>query len=143
MASIPHHLHQTIQLAITQRPDAVVNTSIDLWKMLASTLKSTIGEVGFHTLFLRSVYTTGKTFPWMMPGHAFQAAESEFKKLRACLEGQVISESTAASASLLNTFVDMLILLLGEQLTTVILRSAWRDRCAEMYAPPRSDKRLQ
>ncbi|MGK5049627.1 hypothetical protein ACQ4WP_27580 [Janthinobacterium sp. GB4P2] len=143
MASIAHSLHQTIQLVITQRPDAVVNTSIDLWKMLASTLNSTIGEVGFHTLFLRSVYTTGKTFPWMMPGHAFQAAEFEFEKLRACLEGQVITESSAASASLLNTFVDMLILLLGEQLTTVILRSAWRDRCAEMHAPPRADKCLQ
>ena len=128
MASIAHHLHQKIQLAITQRPDAVVNTSIDLWKMLASTLNSTIGAVGFHTLFLRSVYTTGKTFPWIMPGHAFQAPDFEFEELRACLEGQVVTESSAASASLLNTFVDMLILLLGEQLTTVILKSAWRDR---------------
>lgn len=142
MASMDHHQRQTIQLAITQCPDAMVSTSINLWKRLASTLNLSIGEVGFQTMFLRSVYTTGKTFPWMMPGHAFHAAEAEFERLRTCLEGQEITESSAASASLLNAFIDLLILLLGEQLTTIILSSAWGDRCSEMQ-PPRSDKCLQ
>lgn len=63
MASIDQHRHKTIQLAISLRPDAMVNTSIDLWKKLASTLTLTIGEVGFQSLFSRSVHTTGKIFP--------------------------------------------------------------------------------
>jgi hypothetical protein len=88
MASIDHHRRQTTQLAIAQRPDAMVSTSINLWKRPASTLNLTIGEVVFQTMFLRSVYTTGKTFPWMMPGHAFDAAETEFEGLRTFLKGK-------------------------------------------------------
>jgi len=129
MAFIDQHRHQTVQLAIAQRPDAMVNTSIDLWERLASTLVLTIGEVGFQSLFSHSVHTTGRFFPWMMPGHAFHAAESDFVGLRTCLEGHGITESSAASASLLNAFIDTLILLLGEHLTTSILRSAWGNWC--------------
>jgi len=129
MASIEHHRHQTIQLAIAQRPDAMVSTSIDLWERLASTLVLTIGEISFQSLFSRSVHATAKTFPWMMPGHAFHAAESEFAELRACLEVQGGEESSTASASLLNAFIDILILLLGEKMTTTILNSAWGNRC--------------
>jgi len=127
--AIDHHRHQTIQLAIAQRPDAMVNTSIDLWERLASTLVLTIGTDGFQSLFSRSVHITGKTFPWMMPGHAFHAVESEFVGLRTCLEGQGSEESSAASASLLNSFIDMLALLLGEQLTKGILNTAWGNWC--------------
>lgn len=129
MASIDHHRHQTIQLAIAQRPDAMVNASIDLWMKLALTLTLTIGESGFQTLYSRSVYSTREIFPWMIPGRAFHATEPEFADLRACLEGQGITESSAASASLLNGFIDKLILLLGEQLTASILRSAWGNWC--------------
>lgn len=132
MASIDDHWLQAIQLAITQRPDAMVNTSINLWKRLASTLNSNIGEVAFQALFLRSVNTTGKVFPWMMPTHVFHTAESDFEGLRTCLEGQGITESSIASSSLLNTFIDMLILLLGEHLTTSILRLAWDENQAQV-----------
>ena len=135
MASIEHHRHQTIQLAIKPPFEAMLNASIDLWQRLASTLNLTIGNVGFQTLFSRSVHTTRKTFPWMMPGCAFHAAKSQFIGLRTCLEGQGITESSAASASLLNTFIDLLILLLGEQLTTSILRSAWSDRRSDPLTP--------
>jgi len=129
MASIDHHRHQSIQLAIAKYPDAMVNTSIDLWERLASTLVLTISEFGFQSLFSRSVHSTREIFPWMMPSRAFHAAESEFAGLRACLEEQGGTESSAASVSLLNAFVDILILLLGEQLTASILRSAWGNWC--------------
>jgi len=129
MASINPHRHQTIQLVIAQRPDAVVNTSIDLWERLASTLILSIGEIGFQSLFSRNIHATAKTFPWMILSHSIRAAESKFVELRTCLEGQGVEESSAASASLLNAFIDMLILLIGEQLSTNILSLAWGDRC--------------
>ena len=124
-----HHRHQTIQLAIAQHNTAMVSASIGLWTRLASTLLLTIGETSFQSLFSRSVHVTAKTFSWMMPGHAVGAAESGFVGLRTCLEGQGIELSSTASASLLNEFINMLVLLLGEQLTTSILSSAWGDRC--------------
>jgi len=125
MASTDQHRLQTIQQAIAQRPDTMVNTSIDLWERLASVLILTIGAESFQMLFSRSVHTTGKIFPWMMPVHTFRAGEYRFTVLRTCLEGQGGAESSVASASLLNAFIDMLILLLGEPLASNVLNSAW------------------
>lgn len=125
MASTTQHRLQTIQQAIAQRPDAMVNTSIDLWERLASVLILTIGADSFQMLFWRSVHTTGKIFPWLTRDHAGHAAEYRFAVLRTCLEGQAVAESSVASASLLNTFIDTLILLLGEPLASNVLSSAW------------------
>src|SRR5476649_938876 len=125
MASTDQHRLQTIQQAIAQRPDTMVNTSIDLWERLASVLILTIGVDSFQMLFSRSVHTTGKIFPWMMRDQAGHAAEYRFAVLRTCLEGQAVAESSVASASLLNAFIDMLILLLGEPLASNVLNSAW------------------
>src|SRR5471030_1655618 len=101
MASTDQHRRQTIQQAIARRPDATVNTSIDLWERLASVVIVTIGAEGFRMLFSRSIHTTRNLFPWM-PEHTSDAAEHRFAVLRACLEEQVVAESSVASASLLN-----------------------------------------
>ena len=127
MASIDLHWHRTIQRMLAQCPDARVSDSINLWKELASTLTLTVGDVGFQTLFSSSIHITGKTFPWMTGCHVIHANESGFDELRTRLDGQVITESSAASALLLNTFFGKLILLIGEELTASILRSVLND----------------
>jgi hypothetical protein len=125
MASITQHRLQTIHQAIAQHPDAVVDTSIDLWERLASVLILTIGADSFQMLFSRSVNTTGKMFPWLIRDHAGHAVDYHFAVLRTSLEGQAVAESSVASASLLNAFVDTLILLLGEPLASNVLSCAW------------------
>jgi hypothetical protein len=127
MASTTQHRLLTIQQAIVQRPDAMVTASIDLWERLASVLILTIGADSFQMLFSRCVHATGRIFPWMIRDHAGHAAEYRFAVLRSCLEEQAVAESSVASASLLNAFIDMLILLLGEKLASNVLSSAWNS----------------
>jgi hypothetical protein len=108
-----------------RRPETVVEVSIDLWERLASELTSIIGEGGFQSLYTRSAHLTCVTFPWMVLSHPWQ--RTRFSDLKISLEGRDITEASEASITLLTTFVDILALLIGELLTTNILRSAWGD----------------
>ena len=126
MPSIDDHRRRIIDLTTSQHSaHAIVSASIEMWTRLASTLGSSISEDAFQSLFLRSVHMTGKIYPWIMPGHAFHAAESGFVALRTCLEERDAIASGAASASLLSAFIDILVLLLGEPFAQSILNSAW------------------
>jgi hypothetical protein len=113
--------------AVMQRPDAIVDTTIHLWERFAAELILIIGEGGFQSLYSRSLHLTGATFPWMTAEHATQPAESRFAGLRASLAGRDAKEAGEASIALLATFIDILSVLIGELLTTRILRSAWGD----------------
>lgn len=126
MATIDAQRHLMITSAVMQRPDAPVDVTIHLWERLATELIQIIGEGGFQSLYTRSLHLAGKTYPWMavnQPPHT----ESRFAGLRMDLEGQSAKTSCEASIALLATFIDILSLLIGEQLTTGILRSAWGD----------------
>lgn len=110
-----------------QRPEAGLDVVIHLWERLASELISIIGEGGFQSLYSRSVHLTNVTFPWLMLSHPSQQADSRFAGLKISLEGRDFTEASEASIALLTTFIDILALLIGEPLTTSILRSAWGD----------------
>jgi hypothetical protein len=116
-----------IRRAVTQRPEAIVDVSIQLWEQLAAELISIIGEGGFQSLYARSVHIASGHFPWIVPPPVSLAAESLFGSLKLCLAGRDLTESCEASTALLNIFIDILIVLIGELLTTSILRSAWGD----------------
>ncbi len=127
MATIDAQRHRMITSAVMQRPDADVDVTIHLWDRLAAELILIIGEGGFQSLYSRSLHLAGAMFPWMAPGHPSQAADSRFASLRTSLEGRDAKEAGEASIALLDIFVDILSALIGEQLTTSILRSAWGD----------------
>jgi hypothetical protein len=107
-----------------QRPEAVVAVAIDVWEKLAVQLVSIIGEGGFQSLYSRSLHLTSLTFPWIAGNHPPQTA-SRFADLKINLEGRDSAEAAEANIALLITFIDILALLIGEVLTTSILRSAW------------------
>jgi hypothetical protein len=127
MATINAQRHQMIRNAVTRRPEAIVDVTIDLWERLAAALISIVGEGGFHSLYSRSTHLTSVTYPWMVLVHPWQQTDSRFADLKISLEGRDFAESSEASIALLITFVDILALLIGEDLTTSILRSAWGD----------------
>ena len=110
-----------------QRPEAILDVTVNLWDRLASELISIIGEGGFQSLYLRSVHLTNVTFPWLVLSHPSQQTDSRFAGLKMSLEGRDITEATGASITLMITFIDILALLIGDLLTTSILRSAWGD----------------
>lgn len=105
----------------------MVDSTISLWERLASELISIIGEGGFQSLYARSVHLARAAFPWIVPTHSGADADPRFADLRMSLEGRDFTEAGEASIALLITFIDILALLIGEHLTTSILRSAWGD----------------
>lgn len=132
MASINVQRHQVVRRAVTQRPEAVVDVTIDLWERLAAELIALIGEGGFHSLYSRSAHLASATFPWMVLNHPWQQTDSRFADLKKSLEGRNFEEASEASIALLITFVDILALLIGEYLTTSILHSAWGDDAVDI-----------
>jgi hypothetical protein len=110
--------------ALSRDPDAIVNTSIELLELLANALIGIIGEHGFETLLFRSVHRVNLAFPWLMFDPRSRPADPEFNLLRRCFEGQDLTQSSAASTLLFNTFIDILSVLIGEHLTMLILHAA-------------------
>jgi hypothetical protein len=121
-----------VRMAVMQRPEAMLDVTISLWERLAAKLISIIGEGGFQALYSRSIHLTSVTFPWIALGDQPQAGDSRFSGLKTRLEGQDLAHAGEASITLMVTFIDTLALLIGELLTTSILRSAWGDDAVVM-----------
>lgn len=134
MATTNIHRNQMIRQAVMKRPDAIVNTTIQLWEQLAAELISIIGEGGFQSLYARSLHLTSATYPWIVPGQPWQSGESRFAGLQKSLEGRDAAQASEAGIALLTTFVDILATLIGELLTTNMLRSAWGDDALDTAA---------
>jgi hypothetical protein len=127
MAIIDEQRHQKIKRIIMQRPDAVGSVTLQLWESLAHELASIIGEGGFQSLYARSIHLARVSFPWIDISPSPMPTAPGFANLKNCLEERDSGAACEASIVLLNIFIDILIVLIGELLTTSILRSAWGD----------------
>lgn len=107
--------------------DKVADAAIDSWEKLATEIISIVGEGGFNSLYARSVFLTQPTYPWLATGSSSPHNDYRFAELKMCLAGQTPAQAGAANRLLLVTFTDILAALIGEQLTTSIMRSAWGD----------------
>jgi len=127
MVTSTEQRHQLIARAILPDPGGagVAAISAQRWHQLAGQLCPIIGDGGFMAIYLRSLHVTRNQYTWL-PQHDAIPAGAAFAAL-----GQALRECPAdaggASTALLCTFIDTLILLIGELLTTSILREAWGD----------------
>lgn len=110
-----------------QRPEEFLDVTIHLWERLARDLVTLIGEGGFQSLYSRSVHVTGRTFPWLVLNSPSMQVDFRFTGLKKSFEERDFTEASEASIALLSFFIDILSSLIGELLTTSILRSAWGD----------------
>ncbi len=117
--------HQIIKSLMAQHTDRVADVTINLWEQLASEIISIIGEGGFNSLYARSVFLTQPAFPWLAASALSPQTDHRLKELKTSLEGQTPAQASEANSLLLITFTDILASLIGERLTTSILRSAW------------------
>ncbi|MGZ3158602.1 MAG: hypothetical protein ACXU7D_00060 [Burkholderiaceae bacterium] len=134
MATINIQRNKMIRQAVMQRPEAVVDTSIQLWERLATELITIIGEGGFQSLYARSLHLTSATYPWILPTHPWQQSESRFTGLHNSLASRDAAQAGDASIALLITFIDILATLIGEFLTTNMLHAAWGDDALDTAA---------
>jgi len=116
---------EIIARLMARQSDKIADTAIDLWENLASEIISLVGEAGFASLYERSIHLTQPTFPWLPPYPSPSQAPHRFAELSARLADQTPDHARAANSLLLTSFTDILASLIGEQLTSSILRSAW------------------
>lgn len=121
------HRHQIIEGLIPQYTDNVVDVAITRWEQIATQIISIIGEGGFSALYVRSVYLSQATFPWLPSNTLSPQTDALFVLLKTSLEGQTPELASAANSLLLITLTDILASLIGEDLTTRILHSAWSN----------------
>jgi hypothetical protein len=123
--------HQIIRRLIPQETEKVADAAINLWEQMAAKIISIVGESGFNSLYERNVFLTQSTFPWLGAASLLPQTDHRFTKLRLSLEGQTPAQARAANSLLLITFTDILALLIGEELTSSILRSAWGNNASD------------
>ena len=123
--------HQMVKSLKTQHTEKVVDAELELWEQIATQIISIVGEGGFNSLYARSLFLTQATIPWLAAGSPSPQTEHRFAELKRSLDGQTPAQASAANRLLLITFTDILASLIGEQLTTRILRTAWRNDASE------------
>ena len=121
-----------LESALMRHPEAVVPTTIRLWRQLAPELISIIGEGGFRPLYARSVRLVCVQFPWMVQAAAQPLDIEGFAQLQALLQAQDLAQAGQASTALFTIFLDILASLIGEELTTHLLRSAWNPKTSKL-----------
>lgn len=123
--------HQKINSLMAQPPEKVAGAAIDLWGKMATQIISIVGEGGFNSLYARSVFLTQSSFPWLAAADLSSRQDWRFAQLKTSLAEQTPAQASAANSLLLITFTDILATLIGEPLTTSILRSAWGNDASD------------
>ncbi|WGG48849.1 hypothetical protein [Rugamonas sp. DEMB1] len=122
MATNEEQRHRMIERLVGRPAAAPLDACVALWQGLALQLNAIIGEGGFESLYNRSAHLARRAHPWLAP-----SAGRDFGALRDSLAQQDAGQAGEACSALLIFFTDTLILLIGELLTTSILRAAWGD----------------
>ena len=115
---------QIVKRRMAQPTEEVADAAIDLWEQMATQIIFIVGEGGFNSIYARSVFLTQSTFPWLAADSLSPQTDHRFAELKISLEGQTPEQINAGNSLLLITFTDILASLIGEQLTSLILRSA-------------------
>lgn len=125
---------QIIENALSHQPEAVVQTTIRLWELLAPELIAIIGQGGFTPLYARSIRLVCKQHAWLAQ-HVVRPSDKErFTELRTGLQAQDPAQAHLASLELFTIFLDVLASLVGDELTTHLLHSAWSKETTETPA---------
>ena len=118
---------QLIEAALTIHPETVGDATLHLWEQLAPQLISIIGEGGFKPLYTRSLRLAARQHPWIATDPTKSSAiHQRFTDLQACLRAQDATHARLGSLALFTIFLNILASLIGEELTTYLLHSAWR-----------------
>ena len=130
--------HQLIKSLTVSPAENGVTGAISVWEQMTTQIVAIVGVGGFNSLYARSIFLSLPDFPWLASNGATLPADQRFAALRSCLERQPPAVAIEAHIRLLCTFTDILAALIGEALTSSILRSAWGDNASA--AAPKGSK---
>jgi hypothetical protein len=106
---------------------AIAARALWSWEQMAFHLQPLIGEAGFQALYARTVHLTIPHFIGLTPARQSESLDISFQTLRKDLESLTPAQAAEAGKMLLDTFTQLLSTMIGESLTSRILRSAWTD----------------
>ena len=119
--------HQIIENLTASHPKKAEEAAIVIWEQMATQIISIIGVGGFNSLYARSLFLSQSSFPGLAASTSSPQPDQRFAELKKHFEGQSPAKIIEANNRLLCTFTDILATLIGEELTSNILRSAWGD----------------
>lgn len=122
--------HQLIESLTVPATENAADTAIVLWGLMTTQIIAIVGVGGFNSLYARSLFLTQPHYPWLPSSEASLTADQRFAALKNSLAGQPPALAIEANNRLLCTFTDILAALIGEALTSSILRSAWGDHAS-------------
>jgi hypothetical protein len=93
-----------------------------------------IGQGGVEALFGRAVHLAKQDHPSLVHTGESDVKESPLASVILSLERQDAAVSMAAAAAVFATFTGLLVTLIGEALTTRLLRKAWPDAFSDTTA---------
>lgn len=123
-------IRRTLTLRSEAPPDAseVAEATLQTWQRMADELVPVLGSHGADVLFGRSLYITSTHFPWLAIIGEHGNSTAQLANLKARLADRETDTAAEASYTLLVTFVELLISLIGESLTERLLAPVWVQR---------------
>jgi hypothetical protein len=99
--------------------------SVAIWQRISGALSPVIGAGGVIALYRRSLHLSRAAYPWLTTAPDDRSMAGELAALLALLQQQSREDAIAAGRSMLRTFNDLLISLIGRSLTEHLLASVW------------------
>jgi hypothetical protein len=109
---------------------AIAAAACRLCERFAEQLAPLIGDAGVAAICARSLHLTQRNVPGLVPARASPQGDAPFALLQLSLEQQEPAVATEAAVALLATASELLVLFIGESLTTSLLHEAWPDEFA-------------
>lgn len=122
-----HQIAATLTARAGSGADAgqIADAFVSICQEIDSVLRPIVGQTGVAALYKRSVYVTGKNFPWLAQGGNTFNSPIEFEALKQLLAAQNAANAHAAGSALLQTLYDLLASMVGSSLTQRLLQSLW------------------
>lgn len=106
---------------------AIAAAASRLCERFAEQLAPLIGDAGVAAICARSLHLTQRNVPGLAPVRASAQGDAPFALLQRSLEQQEPAVAAEAAVAVLATAGELLVLFIGESLTTSLLREAWPD----------------
>jgi len=103
----------------------VADIVVAVWEEIDAALRPILGEQGVAVLYERSLCRSGVLPPTVArpPEQRWQPVDKD--ALRALIACQDAAQALSRGVALLQTFYDLLVMLVGQSLTERLLRSVW------------------
>lgn len=114
----------------------VADATVAAWTAVCAALAPIVGQRGVAALYKRSLHLNRKDHAWLEAATRGSDLSVDTALLRSALITQNADDAAAAAAAVLQTFYELLAMLVGPALTERLLRSVWANFSS---GPPAQD----